>query len=209
MGIPHEAGWLSRRSFSVSSNYNLSERRRHPNSPPNLSVANRPWPPASSTKRQRFTAISARALPTDAGILMNLGMAQSMAGRPRDAVESLERAVQLEPSLHPAWLFLGTAYLEVGDAASAIRPLVKAVDTDPSSPKARRMLADAYLTLERFDEADRHLRKLTALDRNDAAGRVRARPEPRSTRAPRLRSTAAVGAGIRVRNVPDGRGADR
>ena len=111
----------------------------------------------------------ARTLPTDAGILMNLGMAQSMAGRPREALKSLERAVKLKPSLHPAWLFLGTAYLEVGDAASAVRPLAKAVATDPSSVKARRMLADAYLTLERFDEADRQLRRLTELDQNDAA----------------------------------------
>ena len=111
----------------------------------------------------------ARALPTDAGILLNLGMAQSMAGRPREAIKTLERAVQLKPSLHPAWLFLGTAYLDVSDAASAVRPLGKAVATDPSSVRARRMLADAYLTLERFDEADRQLRRLTELDKNDAA----------------------------------------
>ena len=111
----------------------------------------------------------ARALPSDAGVLMNLGMAQSMAGRPRDAITTLERAVQLKPSLHPAWLFLGTAYLETRQAGNAVRPLVKAVETDPASQKARRMLADAYLTLERFDEADRQLQKLTELDPNDAA----------------------------------------
>ena len=111
----------------------------------------------------------AKSLPTDAGVLMNLGMAQSMAGRPRDAIKSLQRAVLLKPSLHPAWLFLGTAYLEAGDAASAVPPLLKAVSTDPTSVKARRMLADAYLTLERFDEADRQLRKLIETDGNDAA----------------------------------------
>jgi tetratricopeptide (TPR) repeat protein len=111
----------------------------------------------------------ARALPGDAGILMNLGMAQSMARRPREAAKTLERAVQLKPSLHPAWLFLGTAYLDLGDAAAAIRPLSKAVSTDPNSAQARRMLADAYLSLERFEEADRHLRKLTELNANDAA----------------------------------------
>jgi tetratricopeptide (TPR) repeat protein len=111
----------------------------------------------------------ARALPNDAGILMNLGIAQSMGGHPREAVRSLERAVKLQPSLHPAWLFLGTAYLDAGDAASAVRPLSKAVATDPTSLKARRMLADAYLTLERFDAAGRELRKLTELDQNDPA----------------------------------------
>ena len=146
----------------------------------------------------------ARTLPTDAGILMNLGMAQSLAGRPREAVKSLERAVQLKPSLHPAWLFLGTAYLDVGDAASAVRPLVKAVATDSSSVKARRMLADAYLTLERFEEADRQLRRLTELDKNDAAAWYASRSQPRSARAARVRSAPPGVAGISIRNVSHG-----
>ena len=92
----------------------------------------------------------ARELPEDAGILMNLGMAQSMAGRPRAALAPLERAVKLKPSLHAAWLFLGSAYLETGQAAKAVRPLVKATETDPRSLKARQMLADAYMSLDRF-----------------------------------------------------------
>lgn len=110
----------------------------------------------------------ARALPNDAGILLNLGMAQSMAGRPRDAIKPLERAVKLQPSLHPAWLFLGGAYLETGEPATALRPLTKAVATDPRSVKARQMLADAYLTLERYDDAGRELQKLTELDPKSA-----------------------------------------
>ena len=111
----------------------------------------------------------ARALPADGGMLMNLGMAQSMAGRQREAIKSLERAVQLKPSLHAAWLFLGSSYLDLGEPASAVGPLSKAVATDPASVKARRMLADAYLSLERFDQAERQLRRLIELDGNDAA----------------------------------------
>jgi tetratricopeptide (TPR) repeat protein len=110
----------------------------------------------------------AQALPNDAGILMNLGMAQSMAGRPRDAVKPLERAVKLQPTLHPAWLFLGTAYLEMGDAASAVRSLTKAVATDSRSLKARQMLAEAYLSLERYEDAGRELVKLTEIDPTSA-----------------------------------------
>jgi predicted Zn-dependent protease len=110
----------------------------------------------------------ARALPDNAGLLMNLGMAQSMAGRPREAIKSLQLAIKLQPSLHPAWLFLGTAFLEAGDAARAVGPLVKAVEIDPGSVRARQMLAEAYLSLERYDEAEAQLRKVTALDQNDA-----------------------------------------
>jgi tetratricopeptide (TPR) repeat protein len=110
----------------------------------------------------------ARALPDDAGILMNLGMAQSMAGRPRDAIAPLERAVKLQPSLHPAWLFLGTAHLELHKPVSAVAPLEKAVATDPRSIKARQMLGEAYLMLERYDEAGKQLEKLTELDPGSA-----------------------------------------
>jgi len=110
-----------------------------------------------------------RALPNEAGLLLNLGMAQSMAGRHRDAVGPLERAVKLQPTLHPAWLFLGTAYLESGQVRSAVRPLAKAVATDPNSVKARQMLAEAYLLLKRYDDAGRHLLKLTELDQTNAA----------------------------------------
>jgi tetratricopeptide (TPR) repeat protein len=105
----------------------------------------------------------AKALPNDAGILTNLGMAQRMAGRPRAALAPLERAVKLQPSSHPAWLFLGTAYLEAGEAAKAVTPLTKAVATDPRSANALQLLADAYVSLDRFDDAGRELLKLTEL----------------------------------------------
>lgn len=110
----------------------------------------------------------AKALPNDAGIQLNLGMALAMARRPADAIAPLERAVRLQPDLHPAWLFLGTALLETGKPERAIEPLTRAVATEPDGAQARRMLADAYLTLERYDEASAELRKLTEIDANDA-----------------------------------------
>jgi predicted Zn-dependent protease len=111
----------------------------------------------------------ARSLPDDPGILMNLGMAQTMANRPREAIAPLERAVKLDPSLHPAWLFLGTAYLDARDAARAVQPLVRAVETEPRSIKAHQMLANAYLALERDEEAGKVLDTLTRLAPQDPA----------------------------------------
>src|SRR5690349_23147405 len=48
-----------------------------------------------------------RALPQEPGMLLNLGMALSMAGRPGEAVPRLEAALRLRPDLLPASLFLG------------------------------------------------------------------------------------------------------
>jgi tetratricopeptide (TPR) repeat protein len=158
-------------SFAVAVSFVASALVASAQSPEQSAKADRGKQAMAAGKYEEAVGVYAdlaHALPSDAGILMNLGMAQSMAGRSREAIKTLERAVQLKPSLHPAWLFLGTAYLDLGDAAGAVGPLSKAVSTDPNSAKARRMLADAYLSLERFDEADRHLRKLIELNANDA-----------------------------------------
>jgi tetratricopeptide (TPR) repeat protein len=94
-----------------------------------------------------------RALPDDAGMRLNLGMALSMAGRMREALPHLQRAVELEPTLLPAWLFLGTNWLEMGqpeDAASALR---KVVAGEPHNTTARELLGEALLALEQYESA--------------------------------------------------------
>jgi len=96
-----------------------------------------------------------RALPHEPGMLLNLGMALSMAGRPREAVPPLEAALKLRPDLIPASLFLGAAHLELGQPARAVEPLQKVVAAQPDNQEARRRLADAFWSLERFDPAAR------------------------------------------------------
>src|SRR5256885_10281702 len=59
--------------------------------------------------------------------LLNLGMALSMAGRPREAIPRLEAALRLRPDLLPASLFLGAARLELGQPARAVAPLQRVV----------------------------------------------------------------------------------
>ena len=56
-------------------------------------------------------------------MLLNLGMALSMAGRPREAVPPLEAALKVRPDLMPASLFLGVAQMELGRPARARRAL--------------------------------------------------------------------------------------
>jgi predicted Zn-dependent protease len=102
-----------------------------------------------------------RALPNEPGMLLNLGMALSMAGRPREALPRLEAAVRLRPDLLPASLFLGATLLELGHPARAVEPLQKVVAAQPANQEARRRLADALWSLERFEPAVRQYRELS------------------------------------------------
>ncbi|MPY91130.1 MAG: tetratricopeptide repeat protein [Luteitalea sp.] len=102
-----------------------------------------------------------RAYPNEAGLHMNLGMARAMADQPGAALPALKRAVELDPSLVPAQLFLGTVYLDLEEPRSAVAPLEKVVGADPSNTQAVHALGEALLLLERFDEAAQRFEQLT------------------------------------------------
>jgi len=103
-----------------------------------------------------------QAVPGEAGLRLNLGMALSMAGRPREALPHLEAALDSgRPELVPAGLFLGGAYLELGQPARAVGPLETFLAAQPGNADARRLLAEALLFQERYEEAARHYRSLT------------------------------------------------
>jgi len=102
-----------------------------------------------------------KALPNEAGMQMNLGLALSMAGRAKEAIPHLQTALKLSPDLLPAALFLGAGYLELAQPAKAVPPLQKFVAAQPDHQDARRMLADALLALERWGRAAEHYRVLT------------------------------------------------
>ena len=77
-----------------------------------------------------------RALPNEPGMRLNLGMALSMAGRPREAVPHLQAALKLRPDLLPASLFLGAAHMELGQPATGGR--APAEGSWPPSPTTAR-----------------------------------------------------------------------
>ena len=105
-----------------------------------------------------------RAVPGDAGLLMNLGMALAMGGHEADAIGPLERAIKLKPTLIPAHLFLGSSYLALGDAGRAVPPLKRAVAGEPSNVEYRRLLARAYAESDRALDAATELRAITEID---------------------------------------------
>jgi predicted Zn-dependent protease len=104
-----------------------------------------------------------RAVPGDAGLLMNLGMALAMGGHEQEAIGPLERAVKLKPALIPAQLFLGSSYLALGEARKAVPLLKRVVAADPANVEYRHLLARAYAGSNRPLEAAEELRAITGI----------------------------------------------
>ena len=110
-----------------------------------------------------------RAIPGNAGLLVNLGMALHLSGKDQEAIPQFEAALRLDPGSLPANLFLGAANLRLGRGEAAVAPLQKAVRLQPDNVEARSMLAEALLGLERQAQAEPHLRRLTELAPSDPA----------------------------------------
>jgi predicted Zn-dependent protease len=116
----------------------------------------------------RIYAEVVRAMPGNAGLLLNLGMAQHMAGQQKAAAQTLEAAVKIDPGLLPANLFLGASYLKLGQAARAIAPLNRVLAAQPGMRDAVEMLAEATLGAGRHREAARHYAAWTEADPTSA-----------------------------------------
>lgn len=111
-----------------------------------------------------------KALPGNPGLLLNLGMAEHMAGRPRQAIPQFQAALRLDSGLFAAWLFLGVARLDAGEPDQAIEPLEKALRIQPDYPDAHQALAGALFSLGRFREAAEPYQRLTQMNpRNSRA----------------------------------------
>jgi predicted Zn-dependent protease len=104
-----------------------------------------------------------KAVPDEAGLLMNLGMALAMGGHEAEAIAPLERALALKPGLLPARLFLGSSYLALDQPQKAVDPLERAAAARPTDAETKRMLADAYTRTGRVIDAATELRKVSEL----------------------------------------------
>ena len=108
-----------------------------------------------------------RALPGNAGLVFNLGLARFSAGRCQEAAAAFQDAVRLDPGQAMAWLLLGMSRLKLNDPGGALEPLRHAVRLQPDHATARLELGDALLSLGRYDECVVHLRRLTELTPRD------------------------------------------
>ena len=70
----------------------------------------------------------------------NLGLAYRSLNKKREALDALQRAVDLQPDLKEAWNFLGLCEEETGDHAGAVKSFCRALDIDGGYLEARANL---------------------------------------------------------------------
>src|SRR5258706_3165088 len=104
-----------------------------------------------------------RAVPDIPGLLLNLGMALHLAGHSRQAIAPLERALKLDASTLPAWLFLGSAYLGVAEPAKALPPLRKYVSLQPEDPSGHQDLGESLLATSAYHDAKEEFQKVSQM----------------------------------------------
>jgi tetratricopeptide (TPR) repeat protein len=108
------------------------------------------------------------ALPGNPGILLNLALAEHMAGREREAIPHLEAVLKAQPNHIPALTALAQARLSLGEPTLAIAPLEKVLAAEPKNREIRGTLAAALLDAGRFDEAAARYGQVSNEDPNDA-----------------------------------------
>jgi predicted Zn-dependent protease len=109
-----------------------------------------------------------KAVPRNPGLILNLGMAEEMAGHPGEAVPRFEAVLKIEPKNARALISLATVQLQLNHPQLAVAPLKTLLKLEPSNHDARGMLAETFMGLDQFDAAAAEYRKLTAENAADA-----------------------------------------
>jgi tetratricopeptide (TPR) repeat protein len=108
-----------------------------------------------------------RALPGNTGLLLNLALAEEMAGHPARAIPHFEAVLRVQPDSVPALISMSMARLHLNQSREAIAPLRKLIELDPNNFNALGMLAAAEMNQGLFEEAAGHYRELTAQNNAD------------------------------------------
>ena len=109
-----------------------------------------------------------KAVPGNSGLVLNLGLAEEMAGHPDKAVPLFEQVLKTEPANVPALMELASSQMELNQPKLALVPLKKLLSQQPANHDAREMLAGALAASDRLEEAAEQYRKLTSGDASDA-----------------------------------------
>ena len=98
-------------------------------------------------------ARSKSAIEADAQRYYRLGQTQFEQGMTLQAIESLKKAIDMNPKLAEAHDYLGVIYLQQTDPSHAVKYLKKAVEIDPYYTDAHNTLGVAYKELGKFEKA--------------------------------------------------------
>jgi tetratricopeptide (TPR) repeat protein len=105
--------------------------------------------------------------PRDPVAHQNLGLALYLQGRYADTVPHLEKALDLNPNLFGAWLYLGISRFRVNQFSDALQDLQKARQLDPDNQLAQYWLGATHLALKSYPEAISELENAAGKARKD------------------------------------------
>jgi len=100
----------------------------------------------------------------NAYIHCNLGWVAYLDGDVPLASQELQRAVELDPQLVPALVYLSRVYMDDKNYADTVPLLEAAADITPDNADVQITLGVAYRGVGRLDEAEKAYRKALALD---------------------------------------------
>jgi tetratricopeptide (TPR) repeat protein len=110
------------------------------------------------------------ANPADTLSLCKLGAAYSMLGRYSDAINVLNKAIEVSPTYAMAYHSLGLAYFSAGEIEEGIKILSRGVELDPKNGKANFNLGAAFQRIGDNERAVKFLDRATRLGHgNDRA----------------------------------------
>src|SRR6266581_6120080 len=109
---------------------------------------------------------------------LNKGVASYKNAKYEQAIEHFKNAVDLDPSLQNAKIYLATAYLaqyipgvdspeNLQNANAAINQYKSVLEKDPRNVNSIKGIAYLYLQMKKFDDAKKYYRKAVDLDPND------------------------------------------
>ena len=102
----------------------------------------------------------------------NIGVALLEQYKPKDAAESFQRALTIDPDLRLAQINLCIAFYYLPDSNSAQRAAQAALATNPKAPQPHFILGLIARTDNRFDDALKEFQSVLAVDDEDAATNV-------------------------------------
>ena len=110
------------------------------------------------------------ALPRNAGMQSNLGVALYFDHELTRSLKVFQRAISLDPKLLAPHLFSGLAWYHLSNPDAAVPELEQAVRIQPSDPVAHTWLGYAYIAQFRYDAAAREFEAACQLAPNDIDG---------------------------------------
>lgn len=126
----------------------------------------RQYAPARSEQDAGREKRSFAANRTDAVAHFKIGIGHETAGRYREAVWSMQKVIEMDPSYVPAYNELGVLYCRLSQYAEAASAFKVAINYEPHQPAAFANLGTAYFLLGRYADAAEYLRDAIQLDPN-------------------------------------------